>query len=358
MSGPSVTISEVFAYLGGAFLLAAWSSFMTRANGPSGDPRFPVGAMSLLAAGVLGAMGLALRGGSERMSRAAGVAFLLVASYAAVAAAAFGNAAGLEWPLTGVVASAVGLTTAIALRVVHPSVLTQVGVLGWLTALVASTLVLAPGHALPRGILARHRASNRGRSRPLILVVATAAWWLVTAVVIALIGLREARIADRDADPGAGRRADEQRSGQASSRCSGWRRPSADPPAFANGEYGRVVEPWIGDLALVALSAILIERAFRRDADVVHLRRGARPVDRPDGLQPDLPLGFDRGRVAHRGPHPARGRGRRQIACAGGSGAMARSRSSRWSSRGPSRRPWNRRPIEAEPARIRAGLTL
>ena len=34
----------------------------------------------------------------------------------------------------------------------------------------------------------------------------------------------------------------------------------------ANGEYGRVVEPWIGDLALVVLSAILVERAFRRDA--------------------------------------------------------------------------------------------
>ena len=35
---------------------------------------------------------------------------------------------------------------------------------------------------------------------------------------------------------------------------------------LANGEYGRVVEPWIGDLALVVLSAILVERAFRRDA--------------------------------------------------------------------------------------------
>ena len=36
--------------------------------------------------------------------------------------------------------------------------------------------------------------------------------------------------------------------------------------AFADGEYGRVVEPWIGDLALLVLAAILVERAFRRDA--------------------------------------------------------------------------------------------
>ena len=55
-------------------------------------------------------------------------------------------------------------------------------------------------------------------------------------------------------------------SGPASSPCSGWRRRSVDPAAFADGEYGRVVEPWIGDLALLVLSAILVERAFRRDA--------------------------------------------------------------------------------------------
>jgi hypothetical protein len=36
--------------------------------------------------------------------------------------------------------------------------------------------------------------------------------------------------------------------------------------ALANGEYGRVVEPWVGDVALLVLAAILVERAFRRDA--------------------------------------------------------------------------------------------
>ena len=178
MFGPSVTISEVFAYLGGAFLLAAWSSFMARSE-QGGEAGVVLGVMALLAAGVLGAMGLAVRGGSERMSRAAGVAFLLVASYAAVAAAAFGTAAGLEWPLNGVVASAVGLTTAIALRVVHPSVLTQVGVLGWLTALVGSTLSWLQVTLFPEQFSPDSGLPIAAGPDPLILVVATAVWWLV-----------------------------------------------------------------------------------------------------------------------------------------------------------------------------------
>ena len=33
------------------------------------------------------------------------------------------------------------------------------------------------------------------------------------------------------------------------------------------GEWGRVLEPWIGDLALVVLALILVERAFRRGAN-------------------------------------------------------------------------------------------
>ena len=227
MFGPSVTISEVFAYLGGAFLLAAWSSFMARTES-GGEAGVVLGVMALLAAGVLGAMGLALRGGSERMSRAAGVAFLLVASYAAVAAAAFGNAAGLEWPLAGVVASAVGLGTAIALRVVHPSVLTQIGVLGWLTALVGSTLSWLQVTLFPEEFSPDTGFQIYAGPDPLILVVATAVWWLVTAVAIALIGLREAQIADRGGDPGAGRRAAISRFWAGILAVPGWRVRSLD----------------------------------------------------------------------------------------------------------------------------------
>jgi len=264
--GPSVTISEVFAYLGGAFLLAAWSSFMSRSDASNGEPGVLLGAMALLAAGVLGVIGLRLMGGGERASRASGVAFLLVSTYVATAAAAFGNAAGLDWPTLGVVGSAAGLATAIALRVLHPAVLTQVGILAFLTSLGVSALAWLQVTLFPENFSPDTGLPTSTGPDPLLLVVATAAWWLATAVGIALIGLREARIAERDADPGAGRRAAISRFWAGIVAVLGLSQAISRSAGFANGEYGRVVEPWVGDLALVALSAILAERAFRRDA--------------------------------------------------------------------------------------------
>ena len=263
--GPSVTISEVFAYLGGAFLLAAWSSFMARSE-QGGEAGVVLGAMALLAAGVLGVIGLRLMGGGERASRASGVAFLLVSTYVATAAAAFGNAVGLDWPALGVVGSVAGLATAIALRVLHPAALTQVGVLAWLTGLGLSTLSWLQATLFPENFSPETGLPTSTGPDPLLLVLATAAWWLATAVGIALIGLREARIADRDADPGAGRRAAISRFWAGIVAVLGLAQAVSRSTSFANGEYGRVIEPWIGDLALVALSVILVERAFRRDA--------------------------------------------------------------------------------------------
>ena len=263
--GPSVTISEVFAYLGGAFLLAAWTSFMSRSDGPNGDPGVVLGAMALLAAGVLGVFGLRLMGGGERASRASGVAFLLVSTYVATAAAAFANAAGFDWPAVGVIASAAGSASAIAVRVVHPAVLTQVGVLAGLSGLGVSALALLQVTLFPEDLSPDTGIPTSTGPDPLLLVVATAAFWLATAVGIALIGLREARIADRDDDPGAGRRAAISRFWAGIVAVLGLSQ-AISRSVYTNGEYGRVVEPWIGDLALVVLSVVLVERAFRRDA--------------------------------------------------------------------------------------------
>ena len=266
MFGPSVTISEVFAYLGGAFLLGAWSSFMARAISANGEPGVMFGVMALLAAGVLGVLGLFLMGSGERASRASGVAFLLVATYAATAAAAFGDAAGLDWPVNGVVASSAGLATAIALRVIHPSVLTQVGVLSWITGLGVSLLAWLQVSFFPEDFSPETGLATFSGPDPLVLVVANAAWWLATAVIIALIGLREARIGERDADPGGGRRAAISRFWAGLTAVIGLASAVSRSATLADGEYGRVVEPWVGDLALLVLSAILVERAFRRGA--------------------------------------------------------------------------------------------
>src|SRR5205823_2202524 len=55
--GPSVSVAEVFTYLGAGFVLAAWSAFSARTAGTGGDPGIVLGITSLLAAGVLVAIG-------------------------------------------------------------------------------------------------------------------------------------------------------------------------------------------------------------------------------------------------------------------------------------------------------------
>src|SRR5688500_17444605 len=79
--GPGIAVGEMFAYLGGAFLLGAWFALVARlAGGPDGVPSsltLAIGA--LVAAAALGALGLATRDRAPRLRRGAGVAFLLSA---------------------------------------------------------------------------------------------------------------------------------------------------------------------------------------------------------------------------------------------------------------------------------------
>ncbi len=207
MFGPSVSIAEVFTYLGGAFLLAAWGAFMARIAGNADDPGILLGFMSLLAAGVLVAIGLRLGGGDERASRAAGVALLLAVTYVGGAMAAFCDAAGIGWPLIGVLATAATLLVAIAIRVAFASVLTQVGVLGSLTAFAASLLTWIQDTMFPDTFSPTSGLPATSGPDPTLLVLASAAWWLLLAVGIALLGLWEARDGERRHDPAASRRA-------------------------------------------------------------------------------------------------------------------------------------------------------
>ena len=265
MFGPSVTIPEVFGYLGGAFLVAAWSSFMGRTAAGSGDAEVVLGVMALIAAGALAGLGLALRGRDERASRAAGVAFLLATSYVAAAAVSFSAGAGIEWPVLGVVSSAVALVVAIVLRTVHPAVLTQLGVLAWLTTLAGSVLAWIQDAFFTQGFSDTTGLPTTSGPDPIILVIGSAVWWLAVAVAIALVGLREARLGDRNGDPAALRRAAVSRFWAGLTAVVGLS-TAVTRSAFSDGEYGRVLEPWVGVVALLVLSAVLVERAFRRDA--------------------------------------------------------------------------------------------
>lgn len=239
---------------------------MSRAAGGQNDPELALGAMALVAAVVLVGFGLRMRGGSERTSRAAGVAFLLAATYVGGAVTAFAIFAGLDWPAIGVIGSGAALATAVALRVIHPSVLTQVGVLTWVTAFSVAILQFLQVTIFPEDFSNETGLPNLTGPDPMILVLASAAWWLTTAVIIGLVGLREARSGEHDHDPGPARRAAVSRFWAGLTAVIGLATAVSRSIYLGNGEYGRVLEPWVGDLALLVLSAVLIERAFRRDA--------------------------------------------------------------------------------------------
>jgi hypothetical protein len=97
-------------------------------------------------------------------------------------------------------------------------------------------------------------------------VLASAAWWLLLAVGIALLGLWAAREGDRRDDPAASRRAAMSRFWAGIVAVLGLASAVTRTGVLDDGDFGPVLEPWMGSAALLVLSGVLIERAFRRDA--------------------------------------------------------------------------------------------
>ena len=266
MFGPSVTVAEVFGYLGGGFLVAAWSAFMGTTAASTDDPEMMIGILGLLAAGVLTAVALRLRMGDERQSRAAGVVLLVGLGFVSGATYAFLSGGAVEWPQAGVIVSAVVLLIAIVYRMLHPSALTQVGILASMTALAAAVLVWLQETLFPVDYSDVTGIATQTGPDPILLVVASAAWWLALAVVIGLLGLAESRRIGNPADPTAASRAAITRFWAGLVAVVGLASSVSRSAPTANGDFARVLEPIIGDIALVILSAVLVERAFRRDA--------------------------------------------------------------------------------------------
>jgi hypothetical protein len=163
----------------------------------------------------------------------------------------------------GIVTAGIALAIATILRVIHPSVLTEIGVLAWYTTLAATGLVWIQGRFFADTFAGTSAAAGPD---PILLVVGSAVWWLGTAVVIGLVGLAEARAGDGTADPAALRRAAVCRFWAGLVAVIGLATAVSQSGALPTGEYGRIVEPWIAILAMLILSGILLERAFRRDA--------------------------------------------------------------------------------------------
>jgi hypothetical protein len=261
--GPGVTIGEMFAYLGGAFLLGAYETFVFRAAGPDGPPLLPITIGTAIAAIALALLGAYLMKGDARRRRAAGVMFALAVAHIGSAGVAAAGAANLGWPAAGVIGAAAATLAAIAFRLVHPALLTQVALLASITSFAALLLSWLESVVFPAPSFDRiGEFIPEGGPDPLLLVAISAAWWLAVAVIIGLIGLREARNAGDDA---AGRRAALTRLWAGLVAVIGLATSVSRSAYLEWSGYTRVVQPWVGDLAILVLSAILVERAFRRE---------------------------------------------------------------------------------------------
>ncbi len=263
--GPSVTIPEVFAYLGTAFLLSGWTTYVARSSFGVGTTEFSTGVGGLIAAVVLIAIGVVLRRGDERRARSAGVCFMVAVPYAGAGITSLAVSTGLDFPSAGLVGAAAALAVAIGLRRFHPAVLTQVGLIGSVTVLSAAFLSWGQSVVAPdRGYTGDGTPIASGPD-PLVLALATAITWLACALVIGLIGLNEARAAERG-DPAAARRAAISRFWAGVVAVVGLALAMTRSAPGPDGNYERVITPWVGQLAILIMCAILLERAFRRDS--------------------------------------------------------------------------------------------
>jgi hypothetical protein len=264
MFGPSLTIGEVFSYLGALFVLAATDAFLVRlaAPAPSSDWALAIG--TAIQAVVLLAIGLRLRSGDRRRSRSAGLLFLVATVHGGVSGSLAASAIGLEGLVSGVVGSLVALVVGVATRITHPGLLTQAAVLGAVTAVATASLAWLRQSFFPEPYFLDSDLVVPTRLDPLVAVLGEATWWLVTALTLGLIGLREATRSHAD-DDGASRRAGVSRFWAGMVAVIGFAGALSRSAPLASGEYDRVVEPWVADLAILAVALILVQRAFRRD---------------------------------------------------------------------------------------------
>jgi len=259
--GPTPTIMEVFAYLGAGFFIGAWAAFLTRIAGfDESRDAIIAGGTALLSAVLIG-VALFLRRGDARHRRGAGVALLLAALGGGIAMNSVGQVANVDYSTTQVLVFGAAFAVAVLGRWLLPSVMTQVAVLGSLTGLAGSafsaveTALTATAPPVPCCDL-------EPAADPWITVVLPAVGWLVIALVIGAIGLRESRAPGEPAQ----RRASLSRLWAGLVAVLGVASAVLREGSLGNGDYGRIIEPWLGEAVLVVIALVLLERAFRRNS--------------------------------------------------------------------------------------------
>lgn len=240
--GPTPTIAEAFAYVGGGFILAAWYTLVSTQAAVFG-PELPAwGFATGFVALVTIALGLAIRGRGPRHGRATGVLFAVgVANIGMAVQDVLRATLGLFDPELWVLTAFCAMLAAAILRRVQAGLLTQ-------GSLITAILVLTwavDEYLAPFG-------SRAGMLQELAI-------WLLGAVALGVLGLVESR-----GDLDAGRRAALSRfaagmtaviatSGILISRSS-WSYPVAE------------VEAWLVELGIALVSAVVLGLAIRRGA--------------------------------------------------------------------------------------------
>jgi hypothetical protein len=221
--------------------------------------------LSLVAVVMFG-LGLLLSRGDSRRRRGAGVAFVT----ATVLAAGAGEFLvqmdflrnTLQGQAPGILIGIIVVLVASALRRLLAAVTTQFGLVLALAGLAGAILAWFQALVIPeRG---EGPCCPTPAQLPVGLVLAAAAWWLLVGLGLGILGMIEARHAETD--PAAGRRAVVTRFSAGLIAVVGVQNALTQTGYLGVDNYGRVLEPWIADLAVLAVAIVLIERAFRRDS--------------------------------------------------------------------------------------------
>ncbi|HEX2755726.1 MAG TPA: hypothetical protein VHM48_09695 [Candidatus Limnocylindrales bacterium] len=263
--GPGVTIGEMFGYLGGGFILGAWSAFAVRLAGSNVDTSM-IGAGALIAAVGLVVVGLALGTADPRRRRAAGVALLVAVPYVSIAAAAFLGRSRLDPYLLAIVVTAVTVGAATLTRLLLPALLTTLGLVGSITGFGWAVLAYALTLVTPRFDVG---FPSQPPQNEVPVVIVSAVGWLLVALVLGFFAIAEDRAAPEPADDPDGHDAARRRSTLIrawAGLVAVWGLASAVSRSGYGFDFGRVIPAWIGDAAILVLALILVERAFRRDS--------------------------------------------------------------------------------------------
>jgi hypothetical protein len=275
--GPAPTITEVFAYIGGAFVLVAWHqlvatlvqpSYWSEVTGPTGGATIDVGlqpSYGLLALEwgvpflVLAFIGWRFVEGDARRRRAAGVAFAVATVHAWS-----GVNAVLPFDMDFTLRSSAATLTAVAAAAFFRRRYAALATQAALIAAIAG-FGLAAWAALASALFPM-TDFGEATGDPKLKAVLTTAWWLLIALGFAGLAYREVlaqrRASDAEAFAAAERRANLTRFAAGLTAVLG----TAVGLAFGDRFQPGTLEPAIGDVVVLIESGVLVWLAGRRGA--------------------------------------------------------------------------------------------